>query len=119
MKSLLLLAAVLAATATPSLAARRIPVVAAYRAGQAQGSVLAVRGRAEVREDVSHAGLDVILHDETGRMVFIGFIPRLNQYAFPQAESMNGKTVVMYGVIELYRGVAATQLIYTDQLRLG
>ena len=119
MKKLLLLAAALAAIATPALATRRIPIVAAYRAGQGQGSVLAVRGRADVREDISHPGLDINLLDDTGRVVFVGFIPRLNQYAFPQAESMNGKTVVMYGVIELYRGLPATQLIYRDQLRLA
>jgi hypothetical protein len=30
---------------------------------------------------------------------------------------LNGKMVVMYGVIEIYRGLPATQLITHDQLR--
>jgi hypothetical protein len=111
-----LFAALLVSLATPCLA-RRIPVVAAYRAGQAQGSVLAVRGRAEIRPDVTYQGLDVDLVDENGRVVFIGFIPKLNVQAFPHAEALNGKMVVMYGVIEIYQGLPATQLLISDQLR--
>ena len=117
MRKLLLLAVTLAATATPALAVRRITIVAPYRAGQAQGSVVAVRGHAEIRQDNSHPGTDINLVDDKGRVIFIGFVPRLNEYAFPQLENLNGKTVVMYGVIEFYRGVPATQLIYRDQLR--
>lgn len=101
---------------TPGFA-RRIPVVAPYRAGQAQGSVLAVRGLAEVHPDVTYQGIDIDLLDEQGHVVFIGFIPKLNAHAFPQAEALNGKMVVMYGVIEIYRGLPATQLIAHDQLR--
>jgi len=119
MRTLLFLAAALVAATVPALAARRVAVVAPYRAGQSQGSLLAVRGRADIREDNVHSGLDINLVDDAGRVVFVGFIPRLNQYAFPQVESMNGKTVVMYGIIEIYHGVPATQLIFRDQLRLA
>jgi hypothetical protein len=117
MRKLLLLAAALAATATPALAVRRIPIVAAYRAGQAQGNVVAVRGHADIRPDITYQGTDINLVDDNGRVIFVGFIPKLNEYAFPQVAGLNGKTVVMYGVIELYRGLPATQLIYRDQLR--
>jgi hypothetical protein len=113
----LLLALALVATATPALAVRHIPIVAPYRAGQAQGSVIAVRGLAQMRPDVTHQGTDINLVDDNGRVVFVGFVSKLNEYAFPQMETLNGKTVVMYGVIELYRGLPATQLLYRDQLR--
>jgi hypothetical protein len=117
MRKLLLLAVALATTATPALAVRRIPIVAAYRAGQAQGNVVAVRGHADIRPDITYQGTDINLIDDAGRVIFVGFIPKLNEYAFPQVAALNGKTVVMYGVIELYRGLPATQLIYRDQLR--
>jgi hypothetical protein len=108
--------ALLVSLATPCLA-RRIAVMAPYRAGQAQGSVLAVRGRAEIHPDVTYQGIDVDLVDGNGRVVFIGFIPKLNAQAFPHAKALNGRMVVMYGVIEIYHGLPATQLLYRDQLR--
>ena len=117
MQKCLLLVVVLAAAATPALAVRHIPIVAPYRAGQAQGSVVAVRGHAEIHPDITHSGTDIDLVDDNGHVIFIGFVPKLNEYAFPQMEGLNGKTVVMYGVIEFYRGLPATQLIYRDQLR--
>ena len=117
MRKLLLLAIMLVTTATPALAVRHIQIVAPYRAGQAQGNVVAVRGHAQIRPDNSHQGTDINIIDDKGRVVFIGFVPKLNEYAFPQMESLDGKTVLMYGVIELYRGVPATQLLYRDQLR--
>ena len=113
----LLLTLALVAIATPALATRHIPIVAPYRAGQAQGSVIAVRGHAQIRPDVTNQGTDINLVDDSGRVVFVGFVSRLNEYAFPHMDGLNGKTVVMYGVIELYRGVPATQLLYRDQLR--
>lgn len=119
-KSLLLAgafgAATVAAIATPAFALR-ISVVAPYRASQAQGYLVAVRGRADIQSDSVHQGTDVNLIDDNGRVVFIGFIPKLNAYAFPQAASLNGKMVVMYGIIEIYQGRPATQLINSDQLR--
>lgn len=118
MRKPLLLAAALAAFATPALALR-IPIVAPYRAGQAQGNLVAVRGRAMIQPDPSFQGTDVKLVDDTGRVTFIGFIPKLNEYAFPDLAGLNGKTVVMYGIIELYEDLPATQLIYRDQLRAG
>ena len=117
MRKLLLLAVALAATTTPALAVGHIPIVAPYRAGQAHGSVVAVRGSAEIHPDITYQGTDIDLVDDNGRVTFIGFVPKLNAYAFPQMEGLNGKTVVMYGVIELYLGLPATQLIYGDQLR--
>ena len=117
MRKLLLLAVTLAATATPALATRRIQIVEPYRAGQDQGNLVAVRGRADIRPDNAVQGTDINLVNDQGRVVFIGFVPKLNAYAFPQMEGLNGKTVVIYGIIELYRGVPATQLIYNDQLR--
>lgn len=110
------MAVTLAAIATPALA-MRISIVAPYRAGQAQGYLVAVRGRADIRTDSVHQGTDVNLVDDNGRVVFVGFIPKLNAYAFPQAASLNGKMVVMYGIIEIYQGRPATQLINSDQLR--
>jgi hypothetical protein len=70
---------------TPGFA-RRIPVVAAYRAGQAQGSVLAVRGRAEIHPDITYQGIDIDLLDERGHVVFVGFIPKLTPTPFPMPE---------------------------------
>jgi hypothetical protein len=111
-----LVAVTLAAIATPAFALR-ISVVAPYRASQAQGYLVAVRGRAEIHSDSVHPGTDVNLVDDNGRVVFVGFIPKLNAYAFPQTASLNGKMVVMYGIIEIYQGRPATQLINSDQLR--
>lgn len=117
MRKLLFLALGLAAIATPALATRRIAIVPAALAGRSQGNLAAVRGRAEIQPDIVHQGTDINLRDDNGRLIFVGFIPRLNEYAFPQLAGLNGHTVVMYGVIELYQGVPATQLIYSDQLR--
>jgi len=118
MRKLLLLVLAVAATVTPALAVtRHIQIVAPYRAGQAQGNVVAVRGRAEIRPDIVHSGTDVRLVNDEGRVVFIGFIPKLNEYDFPQLADLEGKTVVMWGVIEIYQGLPATQLIAHDQLR--
>jgi hypothetical protein len=108
----------LAAIATPAFALR-ISVVAPYRASQAQGYLVAVRGHADIQPDSVHQGTDVNLVDDNGRVVFVGFIPKLNAYAFPQAAALNGKMVVMYGIIEIYQGRPATQLILSDQLRSG
>ena len=76
-----------------------------------------MRGRADIQSDSVHPGMDVNLVDDNGRVVFVGFIPKLNEYAFPQIARLNGKMVVMYGIIELYQGRPATQLINGDQLR--
>ena len=118
MRKLLLIAAALAGLSSPALA-RRIVIVDATRAGRDQGNLVAVRGRADIHDDTVHQGTDINLVNENGEVVFIGFIPKLNEYAFPQLAGLNGRTVVMYGVIELYRGRPATQLIYADQLRSG
>lgn len=118
MRKLVFLALAMAATVTPALCAtRHIQIVAPYRAGQAQGNVVAVRGRAQIRPDTVHQGTDVTLINENGHAVFIGFIPKLNEYDFPQLAGLDGKTVVMWGVIEIYQGLPATQLISRDQLR--
>ena len=119
-KFLLLTAALLALTpaaiVTPA-SALHISIVAPYRASQAQGYLVAVRGRAEIQSDTVYPGTDVNLVDDDGRVVFVGFIPKLNAYAFPQTAALNGKMVVMYGIIEIYQGRPATQLINSDQLR--
>lgn len=120
MRQLLLAAALsgaIVATFAVPASGWQVPVVAAYRAGQAQGHVVAVRGRADIRPDMEHQGTDVNLVDDKGHVIFIGFVPKLNEYAFPQLASLNGRNVTMYGVIEIYRGRPATQLINTDQLR--
>ncbi len=116
MRKLLLVAAALAGLCVPALA-RRVAIVDASRAGQSQGNLVAVRGRADIRDDNVHLGTDINLLNARGQVIFTGFIPRLNEYAFPQLAGLNGREVVMYGIIELYRGRPATQLIYTDQLR--
>lgn len=110
------IAVTLAAFVAPA-SALHIAVVAPYRASQAQGYLVAVRGRAEIKSDTVYPGTDVNLVDDNGRVVFVGFIPKLNAYAFPQAASLDGKMVVMYGIIEIYQGRPATQLIHSDQLR--
>jgi hypothetical protein len=114
---LVFLALAAALASAPADAATRIKIVDTRTAGQREGSLTAVRGRAEVHEDQVVQGLDVNIIGRDGRVEFIGFIPRLNQYAFPQAARLNGRQVVMYGVIEFYQGVPATQLVFTDQLR--
>ncbi len=120
MRKPVLAALALAVLAAPvPAAARRVAIVTPKRAAQSQGNLVAVRGRIHVEEDTVHMGKDIILRDDKGRIAFIGFIPRLNEYAFPQLSGMDGNVVVMYGVIEIYRGVPATQLIYSDQLRAG
>jgi hypothetical protein len=116
MRKLLVLALGLAVIATPVLAARRVHIVPAAQAGQSQGNLAAVRGRARIRPDITNQGTDIDLIDANGRVVFVGFIPKLNEYAFPQVAGLDGRTVVMYGIIELYQGVPATQLIFSDQL---
>jgi hypothetical protein len=116
MRKLLLAAAALAGLSTPALALR-IVVVDAHHAAQSQGNLVAVRGRADVHDDITNQGTDVNLLNDKGQIIFTGFIPKLNEYAFPQATDLNGRTVVMYGIIEMYRGHPATQLIYRDQLR--
>lgn len=116
MRKFILAAAALAGLSTPALALR-IVIMDAARAGQAQGNLVAVRGRADIHEDVVNQGTDVNLLNDNGKVIFTGFIPRLNEYAFPKAADLNGRTVVMYGIVEFYRGHPATQLIYRDQLR--
>ena len=116
MKRLLLLCLLALSIATPAFAAR-ISVIAPYRAGQFQGSVMAVRGLAQVRENQQLQGTDVRLIGPDGRVLFIGFIPKLNMYQFPHVQALDGKEVVMYGVMELYQGRGATQLIFRDQVQ--
>ncbi len=116
MKRLLLLSLLALSVATPALAAR-ITIVAPYRATQFQGSVMAVRGMAQVRENQQLQGTDVRLIGPGGRVLFIGFIPQLNMYAFPHVQALDGKEVVMYGVMEIYEGRGATQLIFRDQVQ--
>ena len=121
MKRLLLLtllaAGLAAGAATPVSAAYRIRIVTPTSALQYQGSVVAVRGRAEVRENMQAQGTDVRLIGADGRIQFIGFIPKLNAYDFPHVAALDGKEVVMYGVIEMFRGRGATQLIFHDQVQ--
>jgi hypothetical protein len=117
MKRLLLAVALAAAIATPVLAAPQIRIIAPNRAPQFQGSVMAVRGRAEVRPNEEFQGTDVRLIGPGGRTEFTGFIPLLNMHEFPNVNDLNGREVVMWGVIEIYRGRGATQLIYADQLQ--
>jgi hypothetical protein len=116
MKRLLLATLVATCVATPVLAAT-IQIIAPYRAGQFQGSVMAVRGKAEVRPNGQIQGTDVRLISPSGRVEFIGFIPKLNLHEFPNIDALDGKEVVMYGVIEIYRGRGATQLIFRDQIQ--
>ena len=78
---------------------------------------MAVRCRAEVRRDNKLMGTEVRLIGEGGKITFIGFIPRLNEYAFPDISSFDGHEVVMYGVIEMFYATPATQLIFRDQLQ--
>ena len=113
----LLLALAAACMATPALAAPKVRIIAPYRAGQFQGSVMAVRGKAEVRENSQLQGTDVRLVAPDGHVQFVGFIPKLNKYEFPDVEALDGKEVVMYGVMEIYRGRGATQLIFHDQVQ--
>lgn len=112
----LLALSVATSLATPALAAR-ISIIAPYRAPQFQGSVMAVRGIAQVRENQQLQGTDVRLIGPGGRVLFIGFIPQLNMYAFPHVQALDGKEVVMYGVMEIYEGRGATQLIFRDQVQ--
>ena len=113
----LLLAALMAAVAITPAFAVQIRIVSPYRASQFQGSVMAVHGRAEVRHNMQMQGTDVRLIAPDGRVEFIGFIPKLNEYEFPNIQSLDGKEVVMYGVMEIYRGLPATQLIFNDQVQ--
>jgi hypothetical protein len=78
---------------------------------------MAVRGIAQVRENEQLQGIDVRLLGPDGRVQFVGFIPRLNEYAFPHVKALDGKEVVMYGVMEIYHGHGATQLLYRDQVQ--
>jgi hypothetical protein len=119
MRNLLLPIILLAVTITPALAARRIQIVSPNRAAQSQGGLVAVRGRASIHPDIAYQGTDIDIIGDNGRVVFVGFIPKLNEYAFPQVSGLDGKSVILYGIIEMYRGVPATQLIYQDQLRAG
>ena len=113
---LLLLTLLAFSVATPALAAR-ISIIAPYRATQFEGSVMAVRGLAQVRENEQLHGTDVRLVAPDGRILFFGFIPKLNEYAFPHVKALDGKEVVMYGVMEKYQGRGATQLIFRDQVQ--
>lgn len=117
MKRLLLVTLLAVGVATPVWAAHRIQIVAPVRAMQFQGSVIAVRGRAEVRQNMQAQGTDVRLIGANGRVEFIGFIPKLNEYEFPHVAALDGKEVVMYGVIEMFHGRGATQLIFHDQVQ--
>jgi hypothetical protein len=114
--STLLAVSAAASAATPVLAAR-ISIIAPYRATQFEGSVMAVRGLAQVRENEQLQGTDVRLVAPDGRVLFTGFIPKLNAYAFPHVKALDGKEVVMYGVMEKYQGHGATQLIFRDQVQ--
>ena len=103
--------------AASASAARTIRIVAPYRAPQFEGAVVAVRGRAEIRQDSNLQGTEVRLVGADGRIQLIGIISKLNQHAFPDMMALNGREVVMYGVIEMYFATPATQLTYRDQLR--
>ena len=116
MKRLLLLILLAVTVATPALAAR-IAVIAPYRAPQFLGSVMAVRGKAEIRRNEQLQGTDVRLIGANGRIEFIGFIPMENMHEFPNVQALDGREVVMYGVIELYQGRGATQLLTRDQVQ--
>jgi len=118
MKRLLLPALLLlAGFAAEAASAATIRIVAPWRASQYEGAIVAVRGRAEVRRDTNLMGTEVRLTDADGKISFIGFIPKLNEYSFPDVESLNGREVVMYGVIEMYYATPATQLIFRNQLQ--
>lgn len=117
MKRLVLVIAVLAAGFSASAsAATKIRIVAPWRALQYQGAVIAVRGKAEIGHG-SLQGTEVRLRGADGRLQFLGFVPKLNEGAFPNLDSLDGREVVMYGVIEKFSAVGATQLLYKDQLR--
>ena len=117
MKRLLPLAALLIAGFAGAASAATVRIVAPWRAGQYEGSVVAVRGLAEIRQDTSLLGTEVRIVNAQGRQIFMGFIPRLHEHAFPGVLAFNGREVVMYGVIEMYHSSPATQLLYRDQLR--
>lgn len=116
MKRLLLLALLITGIATPVLAAQ-IRVIAPYRAPQFQGSVMAVRGMAQVRPNEQLQGTDVRLIGPNGQIEFTGFIPKLNMHRFGHVQALDGREVVLVGVMEIYRGRGATQLIFSEQVR--
>jgi hypothetical protein len=116
MKRLLLMSLLAVGIATPSLAAG-IKIIAPYRATQFEGSVMAVRGVAEVRENQQFHGTDVRLRGPNGRIEFIGFIPMENRHEFPHVQGLDGREVVMYGVMEIFQARGATQLLHHDQVQ--
>jgi hypothetical protein len=116
----LVLATVLVLLALPAEAAVvQLKILQPYQAGQNEGGLAAVKGRADIHPDGILPGTDIDLIDDTGRRSFIGFIPKLNEYLFPDLATLNGKTVVMYGVIEFYESLPTTQLLNRAQVRLA
>jgi hypothetical protein len=117
MKRLVLVLTMLVAGYSASAsAATKIRIVAPWRALQYQGAVVAVRGKAEIGHGELQ-GTEVRLRGADGRLQFLGFVPKLNEGSFPDLNALDGREVVMYGVIEKFRAVGATQLLYRDQLR--
>jgi hypothetical protein len=119
MKQLVLAAALVLLAAPAQAATMQLKILEPYRAGQEQGSLAAVKGRADIHPDGILPGTDIDLIDNTGRRSFIGFIPKLNEYLFPELAALNGKTVVIYGIIEIYQGLPTTQILNRAQVRLA
>ena len=111
-------ALILSALALPAAAATvQLKIRQPYQASQDEGNLSAVRGVARISQDDTHAGTDINLYDSDGRRSFIGFVPKTNEYLFPDLASLDGKAVVLWGVIEIYQSLPATQLLNPDQVR--
>jgi hypothetical protein len=41
----------------------------------------------------------------------------LNMQQFPHVQALDGREVVMFGVMEIYQGRGATQLIFSNQVQ--
>ena len=117
---MLILASALILLAVPAQSAVvQLKILQPYQAGQSEGNLAAVKGRADIHPDGILPGTDIDLIDNNGRRSFIGFIPKLNEYLFPDLAALNGKTVVMFGVIEFYESLPTTQILRPAQVRLA
>jgi hypothetical protein len=114
----LIFAAVFTALTLPACA-MPIRVLDPSQALKRQGDWIAVGGRAHVHQDAQFQFTDIDLVDPNGRILFIGYIPQLNEGNFLNLASYDGKLVTLNGVVEFYSSYPAMQILSADQLRLA